>query len=415
MDIFVELIIGFAKTFRFNLACIGQLLPFVMVYLKAKHTGIDVRKMGIFVTEHNIRKYRVLIYKVGDELDTHLCYGLDSANHQFVLVGQIKCDFGGNYRIAYSEDSVSQPQILSMSQTDCCHPKSSMLYTGYQDFFLGTSVQQPMATDGSADGGDGFIDLISLISESDIDSVLGLGFDDQDDKSVVPSDDVIDTAIISVFTTVIVQDEFVEHVLKLTESYNGEACVHDGDNLHRFLHGSVLVDELAEWRGIFRAYGDGLVSKDKLLFLEADFLHLLLLYAFNANALNPKDHVGAQSGQYAELMAIATAKHDEMVNQTHLEACRLVANATTMSSRFIQACREAVLSCTAKASYNKAGIERIQTTLDDIISRRQALFGNMQGFYDEQISAVRHMRHILRLSPCQSHQSHQMDTGATDA
>ena len=406
LDVFIECVLAFAKstTYKLRLEILGPMLPFLLAYLNAKHTGeIDVGYLGILYLKDN----RILTYKTADSV---LCYGLDCHNHQFVLVGALSLETPSKPRIAYfNELVIESPTFISLAQQDYTRDQSAVLYNAYRNY-MGCRLGQ-------------VIDLVGIPSDSDMDDIHStLSFDDHSfsggagGASSANSAEALDQAIADMFAEPepIKQVEFVEYVLKLKTDFCAEACVQQGDCVNRFgVCGEQLFADMNGWRSLFIVTCDHAIAEDKILFHKADFLQHLVHFATNADSLLLVEHYCAKLPEFEDLINLAKAKHDAMVEQGFLDACRAVASVTTLTSLFIEACRQQVANYKAKVFTEVAVVDRLQTALDDCITRRHSLFHEMQACYDERISVVRQLRDILRQSlHCQSQS--QSTLGAMD-
>ena len=400
MDCYVECLLAFARCSHCNLRLeiVGQFLPFVLAYLNCRVTDVDPTCLGVIVHDSHttFNRYRVLFYKTGDKI---LCYGLDWINHQFVQVGLLKQEENGRYRIAFTEHGAWEPSILSMSTTDMTDEGSTLLFTSYQLYRMWMPVEARLQTQQSRPT----VEILS--SDSDFDADL---FAD-DDKSVASTlsqkGDVIDQAIMHAFGLQVVEDEFMKFAERLLDAFFKEASVQPEDNIHRFEAdvAGILFAEFDDFRGDFNQVVIRMKSEDRMYFNEAVFLNLVLQYAHHSDAEFPTTSLCAQLPKFKELISLATAKHEAVVEQMKMEAYRQVATAhVPVASKFISAVRakySSFMSFGKLPTHNDQHFEhRVQTGIDDCHTRRRDLFQQLQINYDERLSVVRQIRDVLRLN-----------------
>jgi len=400
MKCYIECLLAFAQSTHCNLRLeiVGQFLPFVLAYLGCSYTDMDATRLGVFMhdSQDGGSKYRVLFYKTQDNI---LCYGLDVVNHQFVQVGIIKWE-NGRVRLAYTEHGAWEPRAIPMSRNDVTDAGSTFLFTSYELYAMWMPAEarvQPQQTRTAVD----------LLSDSDdVDTIDPTDLFPDDEKSVGSGkDNVIDQAIMAAFGLQVVEDEFTKFSNVLADGFCKEASVQPGDNVHRFEAdvAKILFEEFDEYRCDFIGYVTRMQKEDKMWFHEAVFLNLVLQYAHHCDAEFPTTSLCAQLPKFKELITLATAKHEAVVEQMKMEAYRQVATAhVPVASRFLSAVRakySSFMSFGKLPTHNDQHFEhRVQTGIDDCHTRRRDLFQQIQFIYDDKLTAVRHIRDVLRLN-----------------
>ena len=418
MNCFVECILGFCKTepFYFRLECIGQVLPFALAYVEAPRAGLNPTLMGCFTYEPTNNPYshrfRVLTYSARDRI---LCYGLDTIHFRFVQVGYLVWE-GPKQRIAYCEPPTIEPYIIPLSRDDGTGDTSRVMFTAVEMYAMcmpnvevqnQTVMHPPVRPPVIEISSDSDITSLSLSFEDDV-SISDLGSSRRSSaeskRDRDPEHDPIEAAIIAAFRADdVMLEDFPEFVLKLKEQFALVAVVTDEDLVFLYLFPAdciqVFYDEMKEYLDQFNFHADRLLHESQVLCNEAIFLNRLMQYAHQANAKFPMELPQAQQAKYADLIALATTRHECVVEKTHIEACRMVLAKAHISSKFVEKCKQKVQEHGMRKASNIAHDhleERLRLEWESCNHRRRALFGDLQAYYDDQVTIVQHIRDVVR-------------------